>query len=68
MESVLVLVLTSSKAKASGPKCYGPSTLIILKEQVSVHARHISVDNVVLHKGETLMRCNYFRIEVKRNH
>ena len=38
-----------------------------LKEQVIARARHIPIRNLVLHKGETLMRRNYFRIEVKIN-
>ena len=38
-----------------------------LKEQVIARARHIPIQNLVLHKGETLMRRNYFRIEVKIN-
>ena len=38
-----------------------------LKEQVIARARHMPIQNLVLHKGETLMRRNYFRIEVKIN-
>ena len=38
-----------------------------LKEQVIAQARKIGIKNLDLHKGETLMTRNYFRIKVKIN-
>ena len=38
-----------------------------MKQQVVAHARHIPMNNLVLPRGETFMRCHYFRIEVKIN-